>query len=88
MPTRRTALKTKKAWRHIKQRYGLTPEEYMLMYARQEGRCPISGLPLMIKRRGDGTTENLAVVDHCHTTGKIRGIISHNILVDNESEVS
>ncbi len=48
-------------------RHGLTVEDYDRMFARQEGRCAIcqneylDGRPLC--------------VDHCHTTGRIRGLL-------------
>lgn len=50
----------------LKTRYGLTPEDYEAMLARQGGRCAIchrenTGRPL--------------VVDHCHSTGAVRGLL-------------
>jgi hypothetical protein len=47
---------------HLKSKYGMTPEEYDLMVAEQEGRCRIC------KDEVD-----LLYVDHCHTTLVRRG---------------
>jgi hypothetical protein len=51
----------------IKYRYGITEEELTAMYEAQEGRCSIC------KTHEDETgTLN---IDHCHTTGKVRGLL-------------
>ena len=47
--------------------YGLTLEDYDKMLEEQGGVCAICGKP-------DPTHPNLAV-DHCHITGKIRGLL-------------
>jgi hypothetical protein len=47
-------------------RYGMTAEDYRQMLARQKGVCALC----------DGIMER-PVVDHCHSTGKVRGIICH-----------
>ena len=53
---------------HIRHRYGLEWEQYLDMYESQDKKCAIckSSLELL-----DGST----CVDHCHTTGKIRGLL-------------
>lgn len=45
-------------------RYGLSPEDYQSMYMQQSGCCLICGL-----------TEEKLQVDHCHATGKVRGLL-------------
>jgi len=45
--------------------YGITVEEYDTMYQRQDGKCMICGK----------SPENTLCVDHCHTTGKVRGLL-------------
>lgn len=52
--------------RYIKSRYGITVEEYSKMYDDQKGLCAICG-----KDNGDIRLH----VDHCHTTGKVRGLL-------------
>lgn len=55
--------------------YGISREEWEAMYARQGGRCFIC--------LGEGFTmkadhEAKLMVDHCHSTGKVRGLLCHN----------
>lgn len=48
--------------------YGLTPEQYETMLAEQGGVCKIcKGL--------DNGRWKLLAVDHCHSTGKVRGLL-------------
>ena len=64
-PTRRRRY----ALRHT---YGLTLEDYDLMLARQGGVCAICGTA---KPNGFG---KFLAVDHCHDTGRIRGLLCGN----------
>lgn len=43
--------------------YGITSDDYDQMYEKQKGKC------LICER------ERTLVIDHCHTTGKIRGLL-------------
>lgn len=43
--------------------YGITVDDYNKMYDSQEGKCKICSSELTL------------CVDHCHTTGKIRGLL-------------
>lgn len=49
-------------------RYGMTLEEYDVLLASQNGVCPICG-----GTRSGG--DRRMPVDHCHVTGKVRGIL-------------
>jgi hypothetical protein len=49
----------------LKGRYGITPQHYDLMLKEQGGACAICG------EQPDGHL----YVDHCHTTGKVRGLL-------------
>lgn len=49
-------------WR-LKTKYGLTRESYEAMLADQGGRCAVCKEALMMH------------VDHCHSTGKVRGLL-------------
>lgn len=56
---------------HLKQKFGLTIEEYDAMVETQGGVCAIcSGPP-----RGPGSDNGLFHIDHCHDTGAIRGLL-------------
>jgi len=61
-------LKVKDAKPHLKAIYGITLEEYSLMFEKQEGCC--SGC-----KKHRSTLKSDLCVDHCHTTGKVRGLL-------------
>ena len=57
----------------LKNKYGVTLEQYDAMLAAQGGVCAICGTSEPKGKRGAfGPTFS---VDHCHTTGKIRGLL-------------
>lgn len=53
---------TRKVWR-----YGITKEDYANLLEIQENKCAIC--------RNEFTKTKHTHVDHCHTTGKVRGIL-------------
>lgn len=53
----------------LKSTYGITPEQYEEMLAAQGGCCAICHA----KKPGGRT--KLFFIDHCHTTGKVRGLL-------------
>jgi hypothetical protein len=61
---------------YLKRNYGITIEDYERMLEAQNHRCKLCG--------GDGFPMDPArhkvrlVVDHCHETGEIRGLLCHN----------
>lgn len=50
--------------------YGITLEQYLLMAKNQEHKCLLCGT-LQSELRRD------LFVDHCHATGRIRGLLCH-----------
>ncbi len=52
-------------------RFGLTPEAYAALFHAQGGACAMCGA---LKAGGRGAFP----VDHCHSTGVVRGIICNN----------
>jgi hypothetical protein len=54
-----------------KKRYGITPEQYLEMYTKQNGCCAICGKHQTELKKTLG-------VDHNHTTGKNRGLLCFN----------
>ena len=54
---------------HLKKTYGLTIEEYENMFIEQEGRCAICG------SEDSFSSSPHFHVDHCHTTGNVRGLL-------------
>lgn len=49
-----------------KHKYGVTPEEMQELRDRQDGKCAICQEPLVKEK-----------LDHCHATGKVRGLLCH-----------
>ncbi|MEU6674765.1 endonuclease VII domain-containing protein [Streptomyces sp. NPDC046925] len=57
--------------RHLERKYGITLPEYELMVQQQNGTCAIcGGLP-----NGPGAENKRFDVDHCHKTGRVRGLL-------------
>jgi len=55
----------KRLWiRNLKVRYGMTEADYNKMLTSQKGRCFICG-----------RVEDIFHIDHCHKTGKVRGLL-------------
>ena|ERR1035437_239535 len=46
--------------------YGVTPEQYKILVESQNGKCAICGR--------EGIT---LCIDHCHSTGRVRGLLCH-----------
>jgi hypothetical protein len=57
--------------RMLQYNYGITLEQYNLLLEEQEGRCKIC-------RTDKCTTGKALAVDHCHETGKVRGLLCKN----------
>jgi len=51
--------------RYLKSRYGITIDRYDEMYEQQDGKCAIC----------KAEDEGRFAVDHCHNTGKVRGLL-------------
>ena len=58
----------------LKMRYGITPEKYMEMLTVQNNCCAICGNEETARHNRSNEVQKLAV-DHCHVTGKVRGLL-------------
>lgn len=58
----------------LKHKYGISLEEYNDLLVFQSGTCAICNKKEILKKRNSDETRPLAV-DHCHETGKIRGLL-------------
>ena len=57
--------------RYLKRQYGISIDEYNLMFEVQQGKCAICG-------KHQTELKGVLVVDHCHETGKIRGLLCND----------
>lgn len=57
---------------HLKRTYGITLADYQAMLERQGGGCGICGGQ---PDKGKGAVKGRFDVDHCHGTGKVRGLL-------------
>lgn len=57
---------------HLRRHYGIGIEAYEVLLETQQGVCAICGKAAS----GDGYDKHLQV-DHCHDTGRIRGLLCH-----------
>lgn len=53
---------------NLKAKYGITAIDYEKMLARQKGCCAICG-------KHQGSLNKILCVDHCHNSGKVRGLL-------------
>ncbi len=59
--------------RNIKIRYGVSIEDYDAMLKKQKNKCAICESTSNNRKRAERFC-----IDHCHSTGKIRGLLCHN----------
>jgi hypothetical protein len=57
----------------LRKKYGIGNEEYDRMFAKQDGLCAICGVSEA--KVADKTGPKPLGVDHCHDTGRIRGLL-------------
>ena len=67
---------TRKAYK-LKHKYNLTLERYNNMLIEQDDRCPICDEPLVedVFEKNVKGVSNKPHVDHCHETGRVRGLV-------------
>lgn len=58
--------------RSLKVKYNLTTEQYNELYLNQDYKCAICGV------HEQDTQRKKLVVDHCHVTGNVRGLLCNN----------
>lgn len=60
--------------RNLQKNFGITLDEYNLMFDDQNGCCAICNKPETARNKISGAVLMLAV-DHCHITGRVRGLL-------------
>lgn len=58
----------------LKKRYGITIDDYNRMLHIQNGGCAICGIQEEVYKQVKGRNFD---VDHCHSTGKVRGLLCY-----------
>jgi len=61
--------------KHLHRKYNLTVKQYELMLKSQNGVCKLCKRP---ETRKQNNKIKQLCVDHCHRTGKVRGLLCHN----------
>ena len=59
---------------NLMRRYGISENDYKNMFDSQNGCCAVCGTNRPVPSKYKGSPQRLAV-DHCHKTGKIRGLL-------------
>jgi hypothetical protein len=62
--------------REMRETYGIDPSRYWRMLKEQDGKCAICRQE-QSARHASGTIYRLSV-DHCHDTGRVRGLLCNN----------
>jgi hypothetical protein len=68
---------------YLMRNYGITIRDYDRILAEQGGKCAICGTSQSDRKDGK------LVVDHCHASGKVRGILCHkcNLMLGNANDL-
>jgi len=62
------------AW--LQRNYNMSLDDYIDMYIEQDGKCSICGYTGYMTNSAKSLTMPL-VIDHCHTSGDVRGLLCH-----------
>lgn len=57
--------------RNLMRNYRLTPDQFNVMWSKQEGKCAVCTAPMQPR----GRTKDAVVVDHNHKTGAVRALL-------------
>jgi len=63
-------------WDRLKYNFDLSRDGYEQMLAAQNGKCPITGEELTRFDDPNAPKLSIATVDHCHTSGEVRELLS------------
>lgn len=68
----RKIYRTEYSEQHLKRKYGISLLDYSRLFMAQDGKCAICGGEDAGHRNGE---PKALAVDHCHETGKVRGLL-------------
>ena len=61
---------------HLRNEYGITLADVQRMYEEQDGKCSVCCRAGVLRFREERTKKEIRlVVDHCHATGRVRGLL-------------
>lgn len=63
---------------HVRRSFGITVEDAKALLARQHGLCANRACGREVSFDVHGREPNRAVIDHCHQTGVVRGVLCHH----------
>jgi hypothetical protein len=68
---------------YLLRNYGITYEQYLQLLEKQDHKCAICGTQESDRKGGD------LVVDHCHSSGKVRGMLCQkcNLMLGNANDL-
>jgi len=69
-----TAKFDKTEWRRSRL-YGMEPGEFDIYWMAQRGMCYVCNIQMKPPSKGKGQALDVVAVDHCHKTGKFRGLL-------------
>lgn len=76
---RNQASAEKRRWQALARDHGLTPDAFLELWRQQDGRCAICRRQLaaraMSRKEAGSAGSPQSHVDHCHKTGRIRGLL-------------
>ncbi len=83
VPGNRQKVAERKRLQNMIAKYGITIDDFERMNKEQNGVCKICNEPPALK-----TKWGRLAVDHCHTTGKVRGLLCYpcNTLLGNAND--
>jgi len=73
----RTSNRERTRRHNIKNKYGITLEDFMIMYDNQEGCCSICNKEIEVYAIRS-KLNSVANIDHCHVTGKVRSLLCNH----------
>lgn len=63
---------------YVRWKYGITWEDVLSMYKSQDGKCAICNRDIRLDSGGVKNHPDIYCIDHCHETGKVRGLLCHD----------
>ena len=58
-------------------RYGLDRKQQIELLEKQDSKCALCNDPIKLHDRSKFGSKSTGNIDHCHTTGVVRGILCH-----------